>query len=140
MIANIGVLVGIFIVAFELNQTQIAMQAEASTMRTQMAQLGGQISDERMIPQIVAKLREGEELSAEESRNYRYWSSFYLRYFENLHYQYQLGVLDEEIWSANVFGIRGTVCNSAFNQLFNWPTSAGSYRESFVEYALATCE
>ena len=36
LIANVGVLVGILVVAIELSQTQIAMQAESSATRTQM--------------------------------------------------------------------------------------------------------
>ena len=101
LIANLGVLIGIIVVVVELRQTQTAMQADASTVRTEMAIENNRLAIENGFGAISGKLAAGETLTEDESKTIRLRWGRQLRYFENLHYQWQLGVLDEEIWQAN---------------------------------------
>lgn len=127
-------------VIFELQQTQTAMQAEASTMRTVMSMDNGELTIRLNFPEVVEKIAAGTELTEEEDLNLRIRMSRQLRYFENLHYQWQLGVLDEEIWQANLAGISGLHRNPGF--LYTnpgWPDSFGAstFRKSFVDLVMS---
>jgi hypothetical protein len=143
LLSNLGVLVGVVVVAVELQQTQIAMQAEASTLRAQMAIENGNIRIHNFLDELAGKIANGEELSREERVQALDWHNRMLRFFENLHYQRELGLLDDEIWRANLTGIV-TQCESPlFNYLLpDWGNSAGAstFRSSFVNLVMASCE
>ena len=142
LLANIGVLVGIAVVAFELRQTQTAMQAESSTMRTQMAIQHQNISRTHNMAGLREKVQRGEQLTPEELLGVDEWFDFMLRYFENLHFQYQLGVLDEEIWQANRSAIDTMCSDPLFPLVRDWPNhpSIQRYRQSFVQMVIAPCQ
>ena len=136
LIANLGVVVGIIVVAFELQQTQIAMNAEASQWRAEMAIENGRQMIEYDMSRLEEKLQSGESLSEIEETNVRLRWNQQLRYFENLHYQWQLGVLDEEIWQTNLLGISTLYDSLSFKFAYpDWPggTAASRFRPSFVE-------
>ena len=143
LIANLAVLIGIVVVSIELRQNQVSMQAEASAMRAQMA-----IANEDYLASIPLELliqMEGEglgELSPDDRLKIFPIFSKLLRYFENLHYQYQLEVLDDEIWQANLNGI-SSLCGSlrtVLPSLFSDTASNGfNYRESFIDLLRSTC-
>jgi len=140
--ANLGVLIGITAVVFELRQTQTAMDAEASSMRAQMTMDLLENSLDAKIHEVFEKLSNGQELSLEERARASMWVNTRLRHFENLHYQYQIGVLDEEIWQAVLQGL-GDICGiPIFNQVYpNWDSSTGSagFRESFASVVAGPC-
>ena len=115
LIANVGVLLGIIVIAVELQQTQISMLAEASTTRAQLATQIYEIQKENGIPELQQKNQQGIELSPEEYSRALQWVLTALRYFENLHYQMQAGVLDDEIWEGTLRNIDG-YCDSEFNR------------------------
>ncbi|MEZ5489617.1 MAG: hypothetical protein R3F50_04765 [Gammaproteobacteria bacterium] len=141
LIANVGVLAGIFTVALELSQTQTAMQAEASSTRSQMDMNNRRLSYDLGIRDIAQKLSTGQELTAEEIRRVNLREATMLRYFENLHYQMEIGVLDEQIWDANLQAI-SSYCNSPlFNAAFpNWENGASrAFRMDFVNLINSYC-
>ncbi len=141
--ANLGVLIGIIAVVFELRQTQIAMSAEASATRAQMGIDLGDFRIENDIFQIDQKVRNGEEITLDEEIRLQRIQLNMMRYFENLHYQYQIGVLDEEIWNANYYSISGFCSNPTFQYAFpNWPNdqAAGRYRASFIDLLNEGCD
>ena len=136
LIANVGVLAGIFVVVFELQQTQTAMNSEASTVRSQIAAEIGTLAIEYDITLLSEKLESGESLSQTETKRLRLFWTRMLRYYENLHYQWEIGVLDEEIWESNVSGISFLSERAGFRYAFpGWPDDQTSarYRSSFVE-------
>ncbi len=140
LIANLGVLIGIIVVAVELQQTQTAMQADTSTVRAQMAIEHQNISRANNLPELRIKAAKGDELSAEEITRAKEWYDFMLRYFENLHYQNELGVLDNEIWRANLNAIEGLCNDPLFQFTHAWPSSNSTrFRESFVDLVLSPC-
>ena len=133
---NIAVVAGIVFVGIELQQTQTAMKAEASTMRAQMAMTSAELNSGMDLREILRKIESGIELNPEEENQLFIRVARQLRYYENLHYQWQLGTLDEEIWEANLTSIRRMHSNPGFNYLNpNWPNGsvARSFRRSFVE-------
>jgi len=143
LIANLGVLIGLIAVVLELRQTQTAMDAEASTMRAQMTIDLENISLDTRIYEIFDKLANEQALTFEESARARMWVRTRLRHLENLHYQYQIGVLDEEIWEAALQGL-GSICETPIFQHVNpnWNSESGSagFRESFRSLVARPCQ
>ena len=142
LVANLGVLLGIIAVVLELRQTQTTMSAEASSVRAQMALDIGEIRYEYEIHIITQKLQNGQELTFDEEVRLQRSEENMLRYFENLHYQNEIGVLDEEIWNANFNNITNWCSIASFRHVFpNWPNEleAGRYRASFVQLLADGC-
>lgn len=140
--ANVGVLAGISIVAIELSQTQTAMQAESSATRTQMDIENRRLGYDLDINEVAQKLIMGQEVTPDQLRGAALWQTTMLRYFENLHYQMEIGVLDEQIWEANSRGI-SSICSSPIFEaavLPNWDGGSRAFRADFVELVNAPCE
>jgi len=141
--ANLGVLIGIIAVVFELRQTQTAMNAEASAVRAQMNMNIGDFRINHATHRIASKVRAGEDISDDEYAILQRLQFNMMRYFENLHYQSELGVLDDEIWNANLHSLSGMCSDAVFSYLFpNWPNEepAGRFRSSFVELVSEGCK
>lgn len=141
--ANLGVLIGIAVVAVELHQNQVGMEAEASTLRAQMAMEMGEIRERRGI-ELEKLILSGEEPSEEfELLNRLHWDKT-VRYFENLHYQRLIGVINDEIWQANLVGIE-SLCSESFREFrpdfhSDRPSESFPVRASFVELVRSVCE
>jgi hypothetical protein len=134
--ANLGVLVGIFVVAVELQQSQSALLAESSSTRTQMVSEINSIGIDRGINQIRSKFLAGKEISEQDLGGANEWVTRMLRHLENMHYQYQIGVLDDEIWEVTRRGVKLMADEPLFHMVFpNWPNEFMTqiYRESFIE-------
>ena len=142
LVANLGVLLGIIVVAFELRQSQTALQGEASTMRAQMAiDISVNALATRQF-ELNEKLSAGEELTQEERSRASLIATSVLHHFENLHYQNEIGILDDEIWASNLEGL-GNYCSTPIFQYLNpnWRQGqlAQGYRESFIELLVDPC-
>ena len=139
LIANLGVLIGIFVVAVELQQTQIQMQGESSTMRAEMARQNNALGLELGLRDFTDKIENGEEHTPEEINKIRTYFNSMLRYYENLHYQKEIGILDDEIWASNVRGSFNMCRSSAFSFIYPNGFGGASFRESFVEFMSLQC-
>jgi len=140
--ANIGVLLGIFVLIYELRQTQIEMKADSMAVRSQMAMQTSDSFFDNHVSEVMEKISAGQELSNSDRDRAGKWMSTSLRTLENLHYQYQLGVLDEEVWSSNLLTIN-SICATPIFELLGVGEDAlplSIYRASFVELVLAPCE
>lgn len=51
------------------------------------------------------------------------------RHFEDLYFQYQLGIIDEETWQSNLIGLRGFVNRPSFDESLNFESIG--FRQSF---------
>ena len=143
LVANLGVLIGIFVVAIELQQTQTAMQAQASTERAQMAREDIAFFYNSNIGALEEKIRTGQELTLDEDHNIRVRVGTLARNFENLHFLWQLGVLDEEYWQSNLYVISRLCSSPSFMYMFpDFPNGFGGnvHRASFVELVQSFCE
>ena len=139
LLANVGVLVGIIVVAVELQQTQIEMRAETSTLRAEMARQNDITALELGMSELTQKIVGGEDLTLpERSRATAFFRNLF-RYYENLHYQNQLGVLDVEIWEANLNTIRN-ICTRNPAYTYMYPDGlSGTLRASFLEFLEEIC-
>ena len=141
--ANLGVLIGLIVVVLELQQTQVVMSAESSMQRAQMSRENASMAARNNIDEIGAKLAAGQEITSEELRNAREFADRLLRHYEVMHYQDQIGVLDEEIWKNNADGIRSFVSGPIFEHVYpDWPDGgiALRLRKSFVDFAVESSQ
>jgi hypothetical protein len=99
LLANLGVLVGIFLVLIELRQnTESAELQAAQSYVTLSHELDFRIVDD---PSLIALfLTPPEERTPEESRRLDRWYFGSLRTWENGYYLYKKGVLDKDLWSG----------------------------------------
>ena len=127
--ANLGVLAGIIFVGLELSQTQISMEAQSSTTRAEMTIENRRYFSDNQLNVVLRKIPENQEISISELASLQTWYIVVLRQIENLHYQHELGVLDEEIWQSN-YSTLITICRSpGFRNIYpNWEESPISER------------
>ena len=134
-----GVLAGIIVVAVELRQTQTEMRAETSTLRAEMARQNDITAIELGMSELTQKIVEGEDLTQQERSRVNGFFRNLFRYYENLHYQNQLGVIDVEIWEANLNTIRN-ICNRNPAYTYMYPDGFTlTLRASFLEFLEEIC-
>ena len=101
--ANLGVLVGIILLIFELEQNREMMRAQ--TRNEVSAEIVNLLSQVSTSPQLASLLRRadasGEDLTPDEHWQYAHRMAAMFRYFENVHYQYRLGLYDESEYSKH---------------------------------------
>jgi hypothetical protein len=100
--ANIGVLIGILLLVYELNQNremtaaQIRNEAAASRINIALSRANnGELADIVFRAQFV-----GEEMTPVERSRYEAWAGANFRDWENVSYQHRQGLLDDSEYSA----------------------------------------
>ncbi|MDA1372977.1 MAG: hypothetical protein O2971_19800 [Proteobacteria bacterium] len=135
--ANIGVLLGMLFIIIELQQTQDALLANSGTLRAQMMSENNSILIDNNYLESQEKIAKGEELSIEEIKNGREFIVRMLRHWENMHFQRELGLLDDEAWEASSRGMQNMRNTPIFElAMAGWPDNflASVHRESFLSY------
>ena len=100
--ANIGVLVGIVLLIFELNQNREMMRAQIrNELTTGVQDLLRPALVDQDLADLLIRAETGESLSPAESYRVRTWDSSIFRYWENVHYQYRQGLYDESEFSRH---------------------------------------
>jgi len=101
IVANIGVVVGIGLLAYELNQNR---QMTAAQTRHEMAQgimgwLSNLATDGELV-EIILKVESGAPTSPAEEFRYFAFRNMQVRYWEDVHYQYRSGLFDDDEFTA----------------------------------------
>ncbi len=101
LLGTAGVIVGILLLVYELNQNRVLMRAET---RNSIAQsISATISEQARDPQIAdiyMRGRAGEQLTPLEAEQFGYQVIAWFRLWENQHYQYRQGLYDESEFLA----------------------------------------
>jgi hypothetical protein len=99
LLANLGVLVGIFLVLIELRQNTESAELQAAQSYVNLShELDFRIVDD---PSLIGLfVTPPEERTPEESRRLDRWFFGSLRTWENGYYLYKRGVLEEDLWSG----------------------------------------
>ena len=94
--ANLGVLIGILLLVFELNQNRDLVRAQ---IRNELSQGVIDIlqlrAENEQLADILFRGDKGEELSPLESSRYTHFYRAFFRYVANVHYQYRQGLYDD---------------------------------------------
>lgn len=98
--ANVGVLIGLILVIMELNQNQTMMRAQTRhELASSLVDILMASATNEQLSTVMYRASGGQEVSPEELYQFRMRSNALLRYWENVHYQYRLGLYDEEEFS-----------------------------------------
>ncbi len=133
--ANIGVLVGIILLIFEIDQNRQAIRAQT---RNDIAQGAiGVISlsiENPHLADILVRSNRGEELSESEEYMLSSRSETIFRYWENVNYQYRLGSYDEGEYSRHMVTMKVIAMNTAsLNQY--WCENGSMFSEEYEKAA-----
>ena len=100
--ANLGVLVGIILLIVELEQNREMMRAQTrNEISAEIVDLLSHIATEPQLASLDRRANSGEDLTPDELWQYDHRLAAMIRYFENVHYQYRLGLYDETEYSAH---------------------------------------
>ena len=101
VLANFGVLVGIALLVYELNQSRDMMRAQTRNELSRTVIELTQFSSREDVRQATHKANSGERLTWEEEQLVHSWATNTLRFWENMHYQYRQGLYEEQEFQAN---------------------------------------
>lgn len=140
IISNLVLLISVIVLILEVRQNQTGMLAQSSYERTRMA-IANDLALTNGARSLLAKIRTDAELDDEEEQELMSYYVQMMRYFENLHYLNDLGVLDNQIWEANKSGIElfcsHQLANPAYPVLGE--DQEFKYRADFVQFWRSTC-
>ncbi len=98
--ANLGVLAGIILLILELDQNREMMRAQTrNEISVGIVDLLSQVATDPQLANLIRRADSGEDLTPDEFVQYNHRSAAMFRYFENVHYQYRLGLYDEAEYS-----------------------------------------
>jgi hypothetical protein len=98
--ANLGVLVGIILLVFELNQNRTMIRAQTrSELSTGIVDLFTAVAENPELASLRRRADAGEELGPDELYRYEIITRAFFRYWENVHYQYRQGLYDDSEFS-----------------------------------------
>lgn len=130
--ANLGVLVGIILLIVELDQNRDMMRAQ---IRHELAMgivdlLQVPASNEQLAG-ILYRAHAGEELSPEEQFQFQLRTNALLRYWEDVHYQYRVGLYDETEFARQREAWRASFASSHLAQIY-WCQVRTLYSPEFM--------
>lgn len=95
MAANIGALIGLLLVVFQLRQNRDLMRAQIRhELSMGIVDLLMEPASNAQLASILLRAEQGDTLQPEEEFQFRLRSNALLRYWEDVHYQYRQGLYD----------------------------------------------
>jgi hypothetical protein len=132
-VANIGVIVGILLLVFELSQNRDMMRAQTrNEISRGVVELLSSPSTNVELADGWAKIRQGDPITPAQNVMLETFSESVFRYWENVHYQYRQGLYDEEEYSKHLDTMIELTSNDVVFRNW-WCTRQSLYSESFVD-------
>lgn len=132
--ANIGVIVGLVLLIVEIRQNTEMMRAQINQSRTEAAQSEQQaMFNSDYMPAIFVKRDEGESLSAEEMRRYHAFLRGFNRNMDNQLWQYNAGLLGENIPRSIRGAVREVIGNHELS-IEVWDDQKYGFTDEYVEF------
>jgi hypothetical protein len=130
--ANIGVIVSLLFLAFEINQSTKATIAAASQGLTDQSISFFEMQlDPGVISQAVYKQQQSDELSGYEMHQLDLLQHYNFRVFENAFLQYKRGFYEEREWERYRRIIAGHMANNP-SALQMWERTRGGWTDEFA--------
>ena len=112
--ANVGVVLGLFLLIFQLHQNRSMMRAQTrNEMAMGIVTLLSMPSNNAQLAAVLQRADSGEELTPDEYLQYRRFLVATYRYYENAYYQYKEGLYDEAEYTAQKTAWRNYASRSA---------------------------
>ena len=136
--ANLGVLVGIIILAVEIRQNTKTTRAQMIQSRAETAiVLAAESFNSEFIPDIWAKSRLGEELSVPETFRFNTWRRATLRNQDNNLQPYNQGLLGDHMPRAVKSAVIAVIINTPGGREY-WELRKRRYSDEFADFVDAT--
>jgi hypothetical protein len=98
--ANCVTILGLLLVIFQLGQNRTLMRAQVRhELASTIVDLLNSSANNSELASVIRRAGLGEQLTADEHFQFRLRSNALLRYWEDVHYQYRLGLYDEVEYS-----------------------------------------
>lgn len=111
--ANGGTIVGLLMVIMQLQQNRILMRAQVRhELATTIVELLNSSAGNSQLASVVRRAAGGEQLTEDEQFQFRLRSNALLRYWEDVHYQYRLGLYDEVEYERQKAAWKATFADS----------------------------
>ena len=107
ILGNAGVIIGIVLLVYELNQNQRMMQAQTrASLSQETADDLFRFSEDEQLAELWFRAAYGGELTDLEQLRFGQFVISRMRRQENVHYQYRMGLYDEREYEAQTNGWR----------------------------------
>ena len=132
--ANLGVLIGLIVLIYEVRQNTAMMEAQINQQRTDTA-LSEQQSNYNSdyMPGIRLKVINGEPLSQEERYRYSMWVRAFNRNMDNQLWQYNRGFLGENIPRSIRIAVRNVIGASSIG-VEEWDEYKQLYSDEYIDF------
>jgi hypothetical protein len=111
--ANGGTIIGLLMVIMQLQQNRTLMRAQVRhELATTIVELLNSSASNGQLAGVVRRAGLGEQLTEDEQFQFRLRSNALLRYWEDVHYQYRLGLYDEVEYERQKAAWKATFANS----------------------------
>jgi hypothetical protein len=111
--ANGGTIVGLLMVIMQLQQNRTLMRAQVRhELATTIVDLLNSSANNSQLAGVLRRGALGEQLTEDEQLQFRLRSNALLRYWEDVHYQFRLGLYDEVEYSRQKAAWKATFASS----------------------------
>jgi hypothetical protein len=111
--ANAGTIVGLLMVIMQLQQNRTLMRAQVRhELATTIVELLNSSASNSQLAGVLRRGSLGEQLTEDEQLQFRLRSNALLRYWEDVHYQFRLGLYDEVEYSRQKAAWKATFAGS----------------------------
>ena len=132
--ANLGVLVGIGFLAFEINQNTDMMRTQINQSRAELAMSEAQsIYDSDHLPALLTKVRRGETLSDVERERYSHFFRALNRNWDNQLRQFREGYLENNIPRSLHNGVLVEIVGVAIGKEY-WDRTKTNYSDEYIAF------
>jgi hypothetical protein len=130
--ANLGVLVGIILLIVELDQNREMMKSQTrNELSNNIVILLSEAAGNTELASIMHRAFTGDELTPVQALQFLHRQYAMFRYWENVHYQYRMGLYDDSEYAAHFEGWRSYI-NYAKAIADEWCSFRGVANEEFV--------
>ena len=135
--ANIAVLVGIFFLAAEISQNTDMMRTQINQSRAELSMNEAEaLYNSEHLPEILVKLRQGEEITPVERERYNHFLRGLHRNLDNQLRQHREGFLADNIPRSVKVALIGEIVSieAARDQ---WERTKGSFSDEYIAFVEA---
>jgi len=112
--ANCVTILGLLLVILQLRQNRTLMRAQVRhELASTIVDLLNTSANNSQLASVIRRAGVGEQLTADEQFQFQLRSNALLRYWEDVHYQYRLGLYDEIEYERQKAAWKATFANSA---------------------------
>jgi hypothetical protein len=131
VIGVFGVMLSLVFVGIEIRQSREIAIADVFQQKSALAvQVQQGFVSPELFSAAVRKLLSGEVLSPMEKGLLQFGQTPWFQYWENVHFQYEIGLLSEEAWQGSRNAMRNRLSTPIYQEW--WESDRLNWRESFT--------